>query len=109
MSKLKPFLSIPEVKNGVICDRAGTLLEHSNMEDAESIAAVMGYMVNTLAQCGESLGLSEPTMFNLSGKDISCYVFAESNLLWVLYLDPASSQQEFERKIETMKRTGRIE
>lgn len=108
MSRLKPFVNLPEVKEGVICDLSGTLMEHSSMEDAEGVAAVIGYFINTMTQCGESLGLSEPTSIYLTGRDVSCCVFSEDKLLWIFYLDPSCSLQEFERKIKAMRSSGRI-
>jgi len=108
MNRLKPFVNLPEVRAGVICDLSGTLMELSSIDDAESVAAVIGYFVNVITQCGESLGLSEPTTLYLTGRDLSCCVLAEDKLLWIFYLDPSCSIQEFERKITAMKKPGRI-
>lgn len=106
MSRLKIFVDLPEVKDSLICDRSGTLLEHSNMEDAESISAVMGYLVSMMEQAGESLGLSDVSKISLSGPNVSCFIFAESNILRTVYLEPTSSRQEFEKKVDAMKRAA---
>lgn len=105
MSRLKAILNLPEVKNGVLGDRSGTLLEHSNVENAESISAVMGYFASLMDQCGDSLGLSELSKATISGKNLSCLLLAESNNLGTLYLDSSSSQHEFEKVVDAMKRS----
>jgi len=108
MSKLEKIINLKEVIGGIICDKSGTLLEHANTPDAESVAAVTGYYVNLIIQCGESLGFDVLSRINLTGKDLSCIVFLENNFVQSIYLDPSSSQTEFEKKIHAMKRNSSL-
>lgn len=102
MSRLDVFANLSEVKDGIICDRFGALLEHSQKEDAESISTVMGYFVGMVSQCGDMLGFSEPSKMIISGSGLSCMVVLKKDSIWTIYLDPGRSLREFETKIDAI-------
>jgi len=54
------LLELPEVKSFIIGNTEGSLLRTENEPDGESIAAVMGFMWNTITEPGEMLGLGAP-------------------------------------------------
>ena len=104
MNRLSAFSALPEVRSGVISDSAGTLMEHSGADDPEATAAVMGYLVNEIGQCGEALGFGPPEKISFTGKSLSCVLFVKNELVWTIYLDPTASQTAFEKKVDELTR-----
>jgi predicted regulator of Ras-like GTPase activity (Roadblock/LC7/MglB family) len=103
MNRLTPFAILPEVKDAVISDMEGTLIEHTPSEDAESIAAVMSFFVNGIAECGDALGFGEPLKVCCSGKEFSYVLLVQDKKIWSFFLDPTASQSTFEKKVDAIR------
>ena len=106
MNRLTPFTQLPEVKDAVISDKEGTLIEHTGTKEAESVAAVMSFFVSGLDACGDALGFGKPLKVCCTGNNLSCVLFVHDNMIWTVYLDAGASQSAFERKLDSfMKNT----
>ena len=83
-------LDLPEAKSLVIGDTEGSLLRVENEADGESIAAVMGFMWNTIQEPGEMLGLGAPQYVTFKSPSQAYLVMnTRGNKLITLRLDPA--------------------
>ncbi len=82
MADLRFLTKLPEVKSAVLSDASGGLVEAIREPDGESVAAVMSFLVSSLGQAGEEVGLGPLNRLSYSGPTQATLVvlFAEGIL-----------------------------
>lgn len=99
---LTPFADLPEVKSVLLCDPAGALLDSVREADAETAAAVTGFLASGLGQIGEELGLGGLHRLAVAGQgQVRLLVVAQEGLLAAV-VAPASALPAAERAIDAV-------
>lgn len=67
MADLSFLTQLPEVRSAVLSDAAGGLVESIREADGESVAAVTSFLVSSLGQAGEEVGLGPLNRLSFAG------------------------------------------
>jgi predicted regulator of Ras-like GTPase activity (Roadblock/LC7/MglB family) len=108
MRILTLFNNIREIKNAVVADLSGALLESMGDPDSEAVAAVAGYTAATMNEVGETLGLGGLEQLSFSGPSSACIVTMLDTNVVATFIDPAVSLAGVEKKLDiTLHRAQR--
>ncbi len=99
---LTPFADLPEVKSVLLCDPAGALLDSVREADAESAAAVMGFLAAGLGQIGEELGLGPLYRMSVAGPGQALLLLALPEAVLAAVIEPASAFPAAEHAIDSI-------
>ena len=100
MSDLKLIASRPEVKSAVLSDLTGTFLDAVGEPDGENVAAVTGFLTNTMVQAGEHLGLGALRTISFVGKARACLVVVQGDSVITALVEPPTSVAAVEKAID---------
>jgi predicted regulator of Ras-like GTPase activity (Roadblock/LC7/MglB family) len=101
MSALSTIVKLPEVKGAVLGDFSGVFLDAVREQDGESIAAVMGFVANSLVQAGEQLGLGTLRRAAVSGELRASLLVVDKRHVLTLKIDPPKALPAVEKQVET--------
>jgi predicted regulator of Ras-like GTPase activity (Roadblock/LC7/MglB family) len=99
---LNDIATLPEVKSVLLCDPAGALLGAVREGDAESAAAVTGFLATSLGQIGEELGLGPLYRMSVAGKDQAVLLLVLSDSVLSAIIQPASAFPAAEHAIDSI-------
>lgn len=99
---LASIASVPEVKSAVLCDPSGALLEAAREADAESAAAVAGFLASNLGQVGEELGLGALYRVSVAGADRVTLLLGLGDSILSAVIQPAASFPAVEQAIDAI-------
>jgi hypothetical protein len=99
LANLSLVASLPGVKSAVLGDNRGGFLEAFRENDAETVAAVTGFMTSALHPIGEELSLGGLTRVSSTGPSRAWLVavFAEAALS--IAVEPPSALSSVERAL----------
>ena len=100
MSELRRIAELPEVRGAILSDPSGGLLDAVREPEAESAAAVAGFLASTLAEAGEELGLGALRLVKFGGRNQACLLMARDGLLTMAFVEPAAAVATVERAFE---------
>lgn len=100
--ELRRIGQLPEVKSVVLSDRAGVLLEAVREDEAEGVAAVAGFLVATLVEAGDELGLGvlRRVAFRSAGRAAVVEVLGEQ--LATARVEPPAALAAVERSLDNL-------
>ncbi len=87
---LRAIANLPEVKSAVLCDPSGALLDSVRDGDAESTAAVVGFLAATLARVGDELGLGPLHRMSVAGAARVSLVMVLGDSVLSALIEPSS-------------------
>ncbi len=99
---LTPIATLPEVRSVLLCDPAGALLDAVREADAESAAAVVGFLATSLGQIGEELGLGPLFRMSVAGRTQALLLLAMPDAVLAAAIEPASSFPAAEHAIDSI-------
>ncbi len=99
---LATIASLPEVKSVLLCDPSGALLDSVREADAESAAAVTGFIASGLAQIGEELGLGPLYRMSVAGRARAQLLLALPDALVQAVIEPVSAFPAAEHVIDAI-------
>ena len=100
MPDLALITSIPEVRSGVLSDPTGALLDSFNEPDGESVAAVIGFLANTMGQAGEQLGLGQLERISCSSEQQACVLVVEPTSIACAFVESPRALPAVERTLD---------
>jgi predicted regulator of Ras-like GTPase activity (Roadblock/LC7/MglB family) len=98
---LTSIANLPEVKSVLLCDPSGALLDAVREADAESAAAVTGFITSGLAQIGEELGLGPLYRTSVAGPARAVLLIVLPDAVVQAVIEPASAFPAAEHAIDT--------
>lgn len=101
---LATIASLPEVKSVLLCDPSGALLGAAREPDAESAAAVTGFLATGLGQVGEELGLGPLHRLSVAGRSRALLLVAVREGIVQAAIEPASALAATEQVIDSILR-----
>jgi len=101
MSDLKLIGSRPEVKSAVLSDPAGAFLDAIREPDGENVAAVTGFLMSTMVQAGEQLGLGALRTISFAGQARACLVVVRSDSVVTAFVEPPTSVATVEKVLDS--------
>lgn len=99
---LTNIASLPEVKGVLLCDPSGALLDSLGEADAESAAAVAGFVSSGLGQIGEELGLGPLYRVSVTGPRRALLLLTLSEGVVQAAIEPASAFAATEHAIDSI-------
>lgn len=99
---LTEIANLPDVTSALICDPAGALLTAVREHDAESAAAVTGFLACWVGQIGEELGLGPLHRMSVAGPDRATLVLVQGDAVLSAVIAPAGAFPAAERAIDTL-------
>lgn len=99
---LTPFADLPGVKSVLLCDPAGALLDSAREADAETAAAVTGFLASGLGQIGEELGLGALYRLSVAGPGQVRLLLVLPEGLLAAVVAPASALPAAEQAIDAV-------
>lgn len=99
---LASIASVPDVKSTVLCDPSGALLQAVAEADAESAAAVAGFLASNLSQVGEELGLGTLYRVAVAAPDRATLLLALGDSVLSAVIQPAASFPAVEQAIDAV-------
>lgn len=99
---LNPIASLPEVRSVLLCDPSGALLASVREADAESAAAVVGFLASGLGQIGEELGLGPLYRMSVAGREQAVLLVVVPDAVLSAVIQPAAAFPSAEQAIDTL-------
>ncbi len=100
MSDIAVIARLPDVKCAVRADLRGTLLDSVRMADAESVAAVVGFLTSTLVQGGDYLGLGALRRVTVTGEKKSSLVVVAADSAIYACVEPPPAIAAVEKAVD---------
>lgn len=100
--ELTDIARVPDVRSALVCDPAGALLSSVREHDGESAAAVTGFLVSTLGQIGDELGLGPFQRMSVAGQGRATLVLALRSTILAAVIEPAAALPAAEQAIDTL-------
>ena len=100
MADLKLLAKLPEVKSAVLTDMAGGFLDAVREADGESVAAVTGFLMSTMAQAGEDLGLGALLGISFAGPARACLIVVQGDSVTTAFIEPPASITAVEKAFD---------
>jgi len=101
MMDIGTLAAVPGVASVVLGDRAGTLLDAVQEPEAESVAAVAGFLTTALEEAGEQLGLGPLQRLTFAGASRACLLAVDGTSLLTARVQPPGSLAAVERALDT--------
>ncbi len=99
---LTAIASLPAVKSTMLCDPAGALLQATGEDDAESAAAVVGFLTATLGRVGDELGLGPLYRMSVAGPARATLIVSLGDSVLSTVIAPSSAFPTVENAIDTI-------
>ncbi|BDG04657.1 hypothetical protein [Anaeromyxobacter oryzae] len=101
MSELALIAGLPEVRSAVLGDVGGTFLDALREEDGETVAAVAGFVVTSLLEAGEHLGLGALQRITFAGANRAHVLAVRGGSVLTAAVEPAAAHAGVEKALET--------
>ena len=99
---LTAIASLPDVQSTMLCDPSGALLQSMGEEDAESAAAVVGFLSATLGQVGDELGLGPLYRLSVAGPARATLVVSLGDSVLSTVIVPSSAFPKVENAVDSI-------
>jgi predicted regulator of Ras-like GTPase activity (Roadblock/LC7/MglB family) len=100
MADLQFLSKLPEVRSAVLSDPSGGLVEAIRETDGESVAAVMSFLVSTLSQAGDELGLGPLNRLSVAGPTQASLVVVLADGILSAVIQPPGAFPTVERALD---------
>lgn len=100
MPDIAAIVRLPEVKKVVRTDLQGTLIDSIREPDPEGVAAIAGFVVGTLIQGGEQLGLGSLRRIVVTGGHCADLATVSDQTVVLLRIEPASAVAVAEKALD---------
>jgi predicted regulator of Ras-like GTPase activity (Roadblock/LC7/MglB family) len=100
MSDLSRIANLPDVKGVVLADLAGGFHDVVREQDAESVAAVVGFVSSAMVDAGGELGLGALRRILVAGEARGCLVVIEGDLVIAASVEPGKSLPAVEKAFD---------
>ena len=101
MSDLALIARLPEVRSAVLGDLGGAFLDALREPDGEAVAAVSGFVVTSLVEAGEHLGLGALRTATVAGATRAHVIVLGGASVLTACVEPAAGAGAVEKALET--------
>ena len=106
MADLASIARIPNVAAAVLGDAGGGFHDAIREQDGETVASVAAFVITSLAQAGEELGLGALRRVGVAGEKRALLVATAGGAVVTARVDPATALAAVERAFDVSVGTG---